>query len=238
VLKIESLKFILVFGVSFLFIVLPSINHTDYAQSTISSKFIFFIFSSLALFGVYVLAFVLSKQKKVQISKSDMALFLLAVYFTINRYFIQDNYGFSIRYIELLSLGILFIILRSIPYKNFVWLFLAIIISGIIQAVYGNLQLLGIYPSNHSGFKITGSFFNPGPYAGFLVVVWSFALGFYLFKDKMIELVNPKKKKRFLNILVSRVFEYIPLISIISIGSSLNQLLFVHLCYEFTSNKT
>jgi hypothetical protein len=38
------------------------------------------------------------------------------------------------------------------------WLMLAVIISGIIQAVYGNLQLYGYYPSHHSGFRMTGSF--------------------------------------------------------------------------------
>lgn len=31
--------------------------------------------------------------------------------------------------------------------------------------------------------KWTGSFFNPGPYAGFLVSVWPATLGMYLFKD-------------------------------------------------------
>src|SRR5690606_24631037 len=86
-------------------------------------------------------------------------------------------------YMELLGLAALYIILRSLKKEVYPYLFLAVIVSGIIQAVYGNLQLWGYYPSYHSGFKMTGSFFNPGPYAGFLAVVFSVALGMYLFRN-------------------------------------------------------
>ena len=72
---------------------------------------------------------------------------------------------------ELLGLSFLYVVLREVSIKNHPWLLLAIVISGIIQALYGNSQLLGFCTVNHSNFKMTGSFFNPGPYAGFLVSV-------------------------------------------------------------------
>jgi O-antigen ligase len=61
---------------------------------------------------------------------------------------------------------------------------LSFLLSGLIQAVYGLLQLYGYYPSNHNLFKITGSFFNPAPYALYLAVVFPMALGMYLFTLK------------------------------------------------------
>ncbi|WP_187269363.1 O-antigen ligase family protein [Algibacter pacificus] len=98
---------------------------------------------------------------------------------------------------------------------------MAIVISGIIQAVYGNLQLLGYYPSNHSGFKLTGSYFNPGPYAGFLASVFPIALGLYLFREKVINslvLFNASTKRDLiLNTITKLSFEYVPLLGIISI---------------------
>ncbi|MEI8204443.1 MAG: O-antigen ligase family protein, partial [Bacteroidota bacterium] len=51
--------------------------------------------------------------------------------------------------------------------------------------VYGNLQLWGYYPSHHGLFKMTGSFFNPGPYAGYLAAVFPIALGFYFFDNSV-----------------------------------------------------
>ncbi|WP_198027614.1 O-antigen ligase family protein [Seonamhaeicola sp. S2-3] len=98
---------------------------------------------------------------------------------------------------------------------------MAIVISGIIQAIYGNLQLLGYYPSNHSGFKLTGSYFNPGPYAGFLASVFPIALGLYLFREKVISslvLFNASTKRDLiLNTITKLSFEYVPLLGIISI---------------------
>ena len=54
-----------------------------------------------------------------------------------------------------------------------------IIITGLAEAVWGLMQLYGILPSQHNLFKITGSFFNPGPYAGYLAVVFPLALHFF-----------------------------------------------------------
>ncbi len=53
---------------------------------------------------------------------------------------------------------------------------LCLVLWGIAEAVYGGLQLYGLSESNHSLYNITGSFRNPGPYAGFLAVVLPVAL--------------------------------------------------------------
>ncbi len=203
-----------------LFIMLPQLNNQDYILPTITSKLIFFLYGVLVLLGFYTLRFVLSKTITFSFSKLDLVLLLLLVYISLNRYFIQSHFGFSIRYLELLGLSFLYVVLRSIGLKNYPCLLLAIVISGIIQAVYSNLQLLDYYPSNHAGFKMTGSFFNPGPYAGFLVSVWSIALGMYLFKDTLIKQVQSQVKSNspFLNKVIQYIFEYFPLLGLISIA--------------------
>lgn len=45
-----------------------------------------------------------------------------------------------------------------------------------IESLYGNLQLYGLYTSNNTLYKITGSFENPGPYAGFLGTILPIAI--------------------------------------------------------------
>lgn len=51
------------------------------------------------------------------------------------------------------------------------WLELSIILVACSQAVLGLLQLYGFESSHHNLFKITGTLFNPGPFAGFLSIV-------------------------------------------------------------------
>ena len=51
-----------------------------------------------------------------------------------------------------------------------------IIITGLVEAVWGLRQLYGFVSSQHSLFKVTSSFFNPEPYAGYLAVVFPLVL--------------------------------------------------------------
>lgn len=48
---------------------------------------------------------------------------------------------------------------------------IALMIWGGVEAVWGLCQLCGLAASGHSRYALTGSFFNPGPYAGYLVMV-------------------------------------------------------------------
>lgn len=208
------------FLVFVIILVIPQINIQEYVLPTITSKFIYFIYGILSLCGIYTFNIVFSKERAFSFSKIDITLFVLVLYISFNRYFIQSQYGFSIRYIELLGLSFLYLVLRSIGLKDYPLLIIAIVLSGIIQAVYGNLQLLGYYTSNHSGFKMTGSFFNPGPFAGFLVSVWAVALGMYLFKEDIIKQIQQQQKNNspFFYEVIKYTFDYIPLLGIISIA--------------------
>lgn len=72
------------------------------------------------------------------------------------------------------QLVILWFLLRYIltAYREFNFFFLFVgMLTGLVEAVWGMQQLHGYAYSNHSLFRLTGSFFNPGPYSGYLAVV-------------------------------------------------------------------
>ena len=52
----------------------------------------------------------------------------------------------------------------------------SLIAAGAVEAVWGLLQVYGYEPSNHSLYALTGSFYNPGPYSGFLAMCLPMAL--------------------------------------------------------------
>lgn len=58
-------------------------------------------------------------------------------------------------------------------YYAVVW---SLIVWGGVEAVYGLRQLYGFAVSNHSLYSMTGSFFNPGPYSGYLALVFPLCL--------------------------------------------------------------
>ena len=57
--------------------------------------------------------------------------------------------------------------------KIIVW---SLIVAGMVEAVWGLLQVYGYEPSGHSLYALTGSFYNPGPYSGFLAMCVPLAL--------------------------------------------------------------
>lgn len=53
---------------------------------------------------------------------------------------------------------------------------LVVLAAGIAECWLGLRQLYGFAASNHSIYKLTGSFFNPGPYSGYLAVLLPLSL--------------------------------------------------------------
>lgn len=53
-----------------------------------------------------------------------------------------------------------------------------------VQAVWGMCQLFGLAPSGHALYALTGSFFNPGPYSGYLAMALPVCLHEYLCRQQ------------------------------------------------------
>jgi tetratricopeptide (TPR) repeat protein len=51
-----------------------------------------------------------------------------------------------------------------------------LIVLGGMEAVWGMRQIYGLAVSNHSLYALTGSFYNPGPYSGYLAMIFPLCL--------------------------------------------------------------
>lgn len=67
-------------------------------------------------------------------------------------------------------------------YHSVIW---SLILLGGVEAIWGLGQIYGQVASHHSLFALTGSFYNPGPYSGYLAMVFPVCIGeWLLLKDK------------------------------------------------------
>ena len=142
-------------------------------------KIIFFLW----MFGPIVLVLIISllAQGKTYLSTISVFSVLFMIYIFIN----GKNSGiwnnekflyFAGCLVVLLSISHLVahqkqFTLNAIPVLTF-----SLIFTGLYEALYGLLQLYDMKSSFHANFKVTGTFFNPAPYSGYLVAVFPFAL--------------------------------------------------------------
>jgi len=182
-------------SVACLVLILPSIVSDELMNGTQSGKFFFFTYSLLGILMLWSVGLLFKKELNFHFTIIDLLLALFVGWVSLNKFLLHDVHAFSLRYFELVGLFVLYIIVRSVDRKHYTLFLVAICIAGLVQAVYGNLQLWGYYPSHHGLFKMTGSFFNPGPFAGFLCCVLPVAVGLYWgHKDDKLQVTSLKAK--------------------------------------------
>lgn len=59
-----------------------------------------------------------------------------------------------------------------------------ILIVGFVEVVIGLGQLYGFFPSGHHLFRTTGTFLNPGPYGGFIALMFPLTFHYWLYFRK------------------------------------------------------
>ncbi len=154
----------------------------DFTNSTIYGKrFGFYAFMSfLPVSTILTLAI---NKKKTKISILDI-LFLIFIFVSVAySYMTLGVITTKLRIFILLAILYFFvrIHLQQYSYSKHCILY-TILLSGLIEAIWGLTQLYGLSSSYHDLFKLTGSFFNPGPYAGYLSMILPISL-FYLLND-------------------------------------------------------
>lgn len=160
-------------------LIIPQLNNKELMESTQSSKAFGFLWGMLGYMVLLIIITALNpKILRIRITLIDI---LLGAFCLMEAISYWRNPGDQLKMLTFGGLIIFYLCVRALDLKYIQYLLIAIIISGAVQAIYGNLQLWGYYPSNHGIFKMTGSFFNPGPYAGYLAVVFPVSLGIYLF---------------------------------------------------------
>jgi len=157
------------------------------ANGVVSSKY-FWFYGSMGLITITTLihSLIPSLPHSFKFSKTDLFIFLFAgsVFFSVWMH--GDTSTNTTKLTLLALLLVLYFCLRLVlgdegqrakgEGRKFRIIFFIIILTGLVEAVWGLLQLYGFKPSQHALFKLTGSFFNPGPYAGYLAVMFPLAL--------------------------------------------------------------
>lgn len=143
------------------------------------------------------LNFLLSKKEfKISFNSIDLFLLLFLLYSFLRLLFTQNEILSNQQFIILLFLVILYFIWKGFLKKNFtegrvsihaIILISAFLISGLLEAVIGILQLYDILPGYvNSYFKVNGTFVNPANFAGYLSSVIPFSFGLYILSSKKV----------------------------------------------------
>lgn len=80
--------------------------------------------------------------------------------------------GLSVwRWIDIAGLTGLYFLVRCSSHADVRLLLSCVMIGGLLQCLYAGLQGIGLLPSLHNAFPMTGSFLNPASLAGYLAVL-------------------------------------------------------------------
>jgi O-antigen ligase len=167
------------------------ILNDDLADGVISGKY-FWFYSSVGILNFIVFVVVLIKKTDFCFSILDGLLLLFVGSIYIPAFlFIFNETNLNISKLSLFSLLIVLyfsfrLLVNTFTQKDIVQDILCIFIisTGLIEALWGLKQLHGFEKSQHALFRLTGSFFNPGPYAGYLAMTFPLALHYCINKTR------------------------------------------------------
>jgi len=140
---------------------------------------IFLIFGGIGFVCIASLIYLLLFRRSFHFSITDVFAILFVGGVFVSAFVINDATVNTTKIVVLTLLLVLYLCVRLITYNNqqiINYLCLFIILTGLIEAIWGMMQLYGFLESHHNLFKLTGSFFNPGPYSGYLAVVFPLSL--------------------------------------------------------------
>jgi O-antigen ligase len=159
----------------------------ELANGVVSGKY-FWFYGSMGLMSLITFIAVLVRKVSFRFFALDGMLLLFAVSVYLPALLFNEAIPntsrltlFTLLLVFYFNCRILSGVLKCKPvYRNLFYGF--IILTGLVEAIWGLRQLYGFAPSQHSLFKLTGSFFNSGPYAGYLAMVFPLALHYLLFR--------------------------------------------------------
>ncbi|MDR0421110.1 MAG: O-antigen ligase family protein [Prevotellaceae bacterium] len=154
--------------------------NTDLANGIVSGKYFWFYASVALLSALAIPAAIIKRREKASFALPDLLILLFclaAVLITVNHTGRLTN-----KCLLLIFVMVFYFYLRIFLAGRDKLIYglcgLAFVVTGLVEIAWGLMQLYGFTPSQHYLFKITGSFFNPGPYSGWLAMVFPMALGY------------------------------------------------------------
>ena len=155
----------------------------DLRNGVTMGKRFYFITISLILSGLVGIHLLISGKRGIKLSLTDILVIVYLGYVCLRLLFVSEVACDHILVVELFFMTVVYFVSKLLfakagegPYKVLIIIFL---LSAFYQAFLGLQQLYGYAPSHHNLFKVTGSFFNPAPYAGYLVAVFPMGLAIY-----------------------------------------------------------
>lgn len=139
---------------------------------------------------VLAVCYYLFYRPRLSVNRTDVCAALLFAGVTVGRSFCPGLAG-PVRYDEWLQAAMLYTALRIVytaDRRTTTLLFMILCVAGIYEAWVGIRQIYGFAYSNHGLFKVTGTLFNPGPYAGFIAPVFLCATAFIV-RHRFVERV-------------------------------------------------
>lgn len=100
----------------------------------------------------------------------DILFTALILWGGFSRTFVNPSPINPLLYWNWATLLLIYAIVRAQSVTGRYILMYAWVAGGWLQSIIGILQILEITPSNHGLFPLTGSFFNPGPYGGYMAL--------------------------------------------------------------------
>ena len=123
-----------------------------------------------ALAACYCLCY----RPRLYVNRTDIYAALFLGWVTAGR-FLWPGVASAARYDGLLQAAMIYVALRIVftaERRTTTLLLMLLCLLGIYESWVGIRQIYGFAQSNHGLFKITGTLFNPGPYAGFIAPVF------------------------------------------------------------------
>jgi tetratricopeptide (TPR) repeat protein len=155
------IPFFMVLGT--VFVVNPELGN-----GVVSGKYVWF-YLSMGVVAVTSVWMVIHSPSSLQVSGVDGLILLFGVITLPVSYWLHHSEAVT-KHILLLLIILLYFYFK-LQRKQQYWLVLFFLMTGFVESSWGLRQLYGFDSSQHSWFRLTGSFFNPGPYACSISVV-------------------------------------------------------------------
>lgn len=178
----KTAKLILLASFLLIFATVFALNPT-LANDVVSAKYFWFYISiGLAAFAIAFFSLFFS-EFRISFQFSDLLPFLFVLVGSLP--FLTGSEAVNTKIMLLVLLFVLYIyfrlVLSVVKVSEYVFS-LFLILTALVESTWGLRQLYGLIPSQHSFFLLTGSFFNPGPFSGYLAMVTPMAF-YYLLSD-------------------------------------------------------
>lgn len=147
----------------------------------VAKTFAFLITSALLM---VLLVVVFLRERHVYVHIVDLFFLAFVLYLSVQILSSSTASAFNHRYIEWSDLFLLYLFVRLAVARRQLDLHFIVVIFlsvGVVQLVWGYLQLYGVVESYNEYFKITGSFANPSPFSVYVSLLFPVAGLGYLF---------------------------------------------------------